>query len=300
MKTKFYTMIFLSFIFAMSLKSQAYVPFPTDSVVWNEVHTQMSDGFNLIFDYKIYLFGDTVLKSNTYSKVYYLPDSENDFDLGIYLGGLREEDKKIYYMGTLPERYDAICGDYPDSVDLLLYDFNLGIGDTLKLNREHCETTSVNAIDSVLYDNKYRKRYYMNGSEYNVTEGIGSNKSLFYPLLYTFEWDWALDCFDKIDMSNPENCFFITDAKQTEVDKEELIIQPNPISDVSELILPDNFRGEGILQIINIQGKVVYTQTATLQQSSIQLTRDMFEAPGLYLISLNNADANIIKKIIVR
>ena len=68
------------------------------------------------------------------------------------IGGLRENDKKIYYLG------ETIFSLYCEE-EFLLYDFTKQIGDTIKHDPEGLFFSVILDIDSVLIGDGYRKRY---------------------------------------------------------------------------------------------------------------------------------------------
>ena len=151
------------------IKAQQYVPFPDSNVSWSEFYYGQA-GPNLKYTY--FIQGDTNINSQLYHKIY-SNDSSSTF---FYIGGLRKYNKKIYFI-------DKNC-----SHDILLYDFNLTIGDSIKSSCILCDTTlslymKVVTIDSVLLpDMTYRKRINFDwGSIYSWIEGIGSIFGLLYP-----------------------------------------------------------------------------------------------------------------------
>ena len=180
----------LSFIllFSVSVGAQKYVPFPTENAEWN-VHfknwSSIGGLSSYIDEYK--QDGDTVINGKTYRKVYIKSPGTNN--LSYYRGGIREENKRIYWLDNTNTRYFGM-GIYLSSGqkdcmkqylttntnEVVLYDFNkTNIGDTL--------ITKIIAIDSVKIQNTYRKRYTILpyrqtiGWKYTydyVIEGIGS------------------------------------------------------------------------------------------------------------------------------
>ena len=102
-------------LLSLSLQGQDYFTFPTDSAIWVDEYTLADFGTVYEEGVNIYvLLGDTVIDGLSYS-ILWLSDCA-DYDIGcrdIY-GFLREENKRIYYMGE------------PFSLDeeQILYDFN--------------------------------------------------------------------------------------------------------------------------------------------------------------------------------
>jgi len=194
MNTYIKSTCFLFFFIVQFAYSQEYVPFPTDSTVWNEGWSsndgvsQTGSGIELF-----YLFGDTVINNLSYSLLYtgwypYSPDvippeiAETEF-----VGLIREEDKRVYF--TQKNVFDDALDVADEEV---LYDFNLNVGDTIT----HCFNHPVEGlfavvqnIDSIqILDGSYRKRYEMWSYEnlpspwstYEIIEGIGSSNGLLF------------------------------------------------------------------------------------------------------------------------
>ncbi|MCW3077935.1 MAG: hypothetical protein JWO32_2544 [Bacteroidetes bacterium] len=93
---------------AFSSKAQAYKAMPTDSATWG---LQYVTQFNTTYNKEI-VKGDTLLAGKTYHKTY--------SHTGALLGFYRELNKKVY----------AKVLNHPDTSEILLYDFNLNVGDT--------------------------------------------------------------------------------------------------------------------------------------------------------------------------
>ena len=178
-------------IAAISVGAQKYVPFPTANAQWNMHFKNWSSGTGLlsyIIEYKQQ--GDTVLNGKTYKKIYIVSPNTPYH----YRGGIREENKRIYWLDNTNSGYFGI-GKYLSSGqkdcmkqyltnitnEVVLYDFNkTNVGDTLF---KTYSTGKIIAIDSIKIQNTYRKRYTLLpyqqtiGWQYTydyVIEGIGS------------------------------------------------------------------------------------------------------------------------------
>ena len=109
-----------------TLYGQEYYPFPESNAIWNQYrvhveHPQLLQGIT-----RYGLIGDTIINDKLYSKVY---DIEDDSCLNInnatYFGAIREEEKKIYALIA-----------YGQEEEILLYDFNVEVGDTVISNAQ--------------------------------------------------------------------------------------------------------------------------------------------------------------------
>ena len=113
----------LLILFSTITFSQKYVPFPTENAEWHVRYISMSYP-PLIYDttlLKYSLRGDTLINSIVYKKVCRnVGTNTQPKYLGI--GGLREQNKRIYYLGG-----DYLSHQGYDN-EILLYDFTLVSG----------------------------------------------------------------------------------------------------------------------------------------------------------------------------
>jgi len=203
------SILFLLLVAVISVGAQKYVPFPTDNAQWN-VHYKVSE--ELIIESNILnytLQGDSIINGKLYKKLY-LKTGTSALPVMKLKGAIREENKQIYLIdfadwGYMSQARPLATGmkncmkqvtQYNGyGTEYLLYDFNKNqVGDTL-YNYQY-GFGKIIAIDSVLVQNSYRKRYKINHykDEY-VIEGIGSvNQGLFGALtpipacMTNFEW----------------------------------------------------------------------------------------------------------------
>jgi hypothetical protein len=149
------------------LKAQVYHPFVRDSVFWNIFHIY-EDAPPRSYDYQMAMAGDTVILRKNYKKLYVVAGNEWQVQ-----GYVREEEKRVYYRpGT-------------DSSEMLLYDFNINVGDTFKTVKmlgSTFQTVScyVSKVDSVRLENaEFRKSYSLDWMKGDIClphlwiEGIG-------------------------------------------------------------------------------------------------------------------------------
>jgi len=202
------SILFLLLIAAISVGAQKYVPFPTENAQWN-MHYRTSES-GLVFESIIlnyFLQGDTLINSKLYKKLY-LKTGTSESPLMKLKGAIREENKRIYlidfavwgYMSQVrplssgtKKCMKQVIQNNGYGTEYLLYDFNKNqVGDTLY--KYQYGFGKIIAIDSVLVQNSYRKRYKIYDNEY-VVEGIGSvNQGLFGALtplpacMTNFEW----------------------------------------------------------------------------------------------------------------
>lgn len=117
--------------------------------------------------------GDTIIDGRFYSKIYQNtwlnPDSSFNPATATYYAALREDSTKKVFVRT-----------YIDSTDVLLYDFSLETGDTFCFDFFSGTCHTVQAIDSILIDNTFRRVIVIPESEtQRWIEGVGNVYGLF-------------------------------------------------------------------------------------------------------------------------
>lgn len=203
-KLKYLCFLFLIYNFAQSQEYE-YIPFPTKSAIWKYKKITDKEGLQESYLY-YYQNGDTVINNLTYKKLYYYEDLISN--VLIYIGGLREEDKRIYLCQS--EYFEFVfeldcIEDTSYITEEVLYDFNPKLGDTLNL-RSHCFTEIIHKETYQYFLGKQRRSltFILNNDD-NWYEGIGSNMNLIHPITFfsvgigTF----SIECF-KTDVDHFE------------------------------------------------------------------------------------------------
>src|SRR5262245_55628997 len=100
MKTKHYFFTIAFILQSPLLRSQSYFPIPTGDATWQVTRCNYFLPAGWYDDYNIHMNGeDTVINGKTFKKLYFTNHHApgTDFDTvypTVYLGGMREEDKK--------------------------------------------------------------------------------------------------------------------------------------------------------------------------------------------------------------
>ncbi len=167
-------LLFFLFLCSSSLlvSAQTYVPMPLSNAKWYERYSSIIGGSS----YYLATGGDTLVNSQTYTTIH-----KNDT---MYQGALREDNKTVYF---LPPN---------DSQEVVLYDFNAQVGDSLThwfMWRQMYNVFAdphiiyLHGIDSVLVETTYRKRFQIGVMKLDsteprvvttITEGIGNQEGL--------------------------------------------------------------------------------------------------------------------------
>ncbi len=288
--------ILLFFIVEFGLiQGQSYVSFPDSNAFWSgiTIYQGTCDPPDYC-KYTYFLQGDTTIDLLTYHKLY-----SNDSSSISYLGGLREDDKRIYF-------YDKNC-----THNILLYDFNLTVGDSILLTTLLCYNQlplymKVSYIDSVLLeDMTYRKRINFSGySDRSWIEGIGSKAGLLYPYFDGIPcMCWLkLICFKQNDITLFKDeslvpCFnYMVSNKEFKNNSNLSNVYPNPVNNKITIDLQDFNKLTDIeFSICNIQGQVLIRQSLLQNKSEIDISH---LEKGVYLLKLKNKENIIVHKFV--
>jgi len=209
MKTNLTITVLSLFIFVSSINAQNYFPFPQDDATWQVTRCFYFYPPGWYDDHQIHMTGeDTVFNGISYKKLYFTNHHApgSDFDTIypiVFLGGLREVNKKIYIVSE----YACI-----DTIARLVYDFNdAEVGDTIYSQLLSPGATDfiphiITAIDSQLIGSEYHRRLQLTDvTHYSYeewTEGMGSS----YGLIYATHWITTDNSYDLICFSeNKQN-----------------------------------------------------------------------------------------------
>lgn len=183
-------------------QSYEYVPFPKSDATWSEWYEySYPDGYPYKEAYETFSVNgeDTLINGKTYTKlfmdrqtVYKLSEAgggKEELKEMVYVGGLREENKKIWFLG------DTIIHHLkPISIneEILLYDFSLEVGDTVRTSgtiqydNDNNEDMAIyiQKIDTIQIGGSWRKKFHLAGERLYEDcvwiEGIGSLNGLFF------------------------------------------------------------------------------------------------------------------------
>lgn len=252
------------------------------------------------------MHGDTVINSISYNRIYY----ERNIYAGPYspanvlvpykyLGAMRQDsiNKLVYYRGALMQS------------DTLLYDFNMGIGDTLPktyMTSYLYNNNIVNSIDSTLFGGEYYKQFNFTGSVVygHLIEGVGSDCG-FFEIMGHWEGGPSLTCFKTHNLS-PSSSFggpysscgyYSFPLSTNEISDDHLFsVYPNPSTGIINLSLPDK-----ISQIIvsDILGQELYkSSTSSLFGLSLDLS---YRSKGIYFVKVVDEKGNFgVRKIVLQ
>jgi len=314
MRTFIVTISFLLclLIFTDGAKSQNYISFPDSGIIWRQTSIRFNPATTtqICYDNQFELTGeDTIINSISYIKLYLsgLAGANGVCDLSSIANqnnwAIREDTTKRVYI------FDYISGQ-----EFLLYDFNLGLGDTLAYGNAFSFNGSydnyvevITSIDSLLIDGLFHKVYHITSTNWmgvvvdyvQIIEGIGSTFGLFAD--NSPNWGEKYDLLNCVYINGQvvyfqtQPCSLLTAIEN--VDTNGMInttfnIYPNPASDNLTISCPN-----GTLTIKSTEGKSNYTQVISNNRLEINLTE---WRAGVYFMSLITKDQILVRKLVVK
>lgn len=318
--------ILLVFIgFAKVNIAQPYQPFPTDSAVWRQSSANWNYPDYYQRDYKYYIQGDTIFSGNTYHKIYKtlissyyvlgsptgpfnLMSGPSIVDTNKYVGAIREDlSKRVYF---LPDTITT-------SSEILLYDFNLNVGDTLTYSYNNSSyflgENYVSGIDSIVVGTQYHKQFKISAPGYtnyvSIIEGVGSTFGLLEMFIDPFEWSDNLICFtykgqnvwaDSIGHPPtyiPANCSLPSPVGINEHTEEtQISIFPNPTTGTINIKTP--FSEITRIEIFDVLGKTIYQTRFSTSENTINLSQF---TKGVYFLKASSGNKfSTTQKIILQ
>lgn len=302
MKFKYYPLIILCLIFLgkVSTVSAQKIHFSDTSNKWMTYfyHSQGASNGQQVY-YK-YSYSDSVVVENghTYSVL-------NKGTNGLML--VREEGNKVYIKPLVGD----FCGlIVTDPNEFLYFDYDLQIGDTLKMPLITTMTPNaysihrVESMDSTIINGTWHKMLHMKvvsgfTGEYIVTEGLGASQG---PLVagYSLNYAGPLICFQNngtTPLPNLNNCTKLNAVDEPDVIAGFFQIIPNPASGNILIHYTGQSRIGFQLDIVDVLGRnIKHTQFA--QEIKIDVS-DFSSGMFFFSISDENGLKNT-KKIIIK
>jgi hypothetical protein len=312
----------LVFVFFFSVAyAQQYIPFPTDNARWQYRLFDRDMGGTIVADMQYFVNGeDTIIDNISYHKVMSRECGRGSFSKNSPVSpsyptiqngvaavpdaiafGIRESNKKVYLK---------LLSSPISRPEILLYDFNLQVGDSVSLvsyNLVYSWASEmykavVSRIDSILIGGVYHKRYFADSClyghlGYSCIEGIGSTGMGLLPGLSSDDHAHYY-CFvsNATSLSNdiPSLCNYIFPfGTPTSVTGEPqalpLSIHPNPFNDH---VIVDGLEDESSVSVYSCYGQKIKELRQLKNVARIDLS---YLSAGIYYLVISNK-AGIQKK----
>jgi hypothetical protein len=175
-----------------------------------------------------------------------------------------------------------------------LYDFTLGVGDTLESSISYPDLI-ISEIDSVLVGEEYRKRFHFsNGDGYCnwMVEGIGHERGLIEPMFEYEFYNSDFFCYAENHVPIfPEGvqCVLNVGINDPEVNKDIVQLFPNPTTGKTYLTIDCNSQKPLTYSLLGITGQVIFRKTCFLNigKNTIELDVDKLD-PGFYIVAIDS------------
>jgi len=288
-----------------------YYHFPDSNAVWNFHNNRFCTGGPYDYYYSVTMPGDTLINSKDYHKLsvfYATPNGVGTCAAGLvgYQGSVRE-DTTLRMVFFIPPS---------GSVEELLYDFNMQVGDTMRGYLTKFVPMGyrdyVQSIDSIMVGNSYRKRWHVNSSySIDLIEGIGTT----YGLVMQSPGEqgdghfWYLDCFQQNGQAmypdTINNCQQITAINS--INKFfGVSIFPNPAGQLLNVelsreawlamaSLPRQMQNSDSreIKIFNLLGNEVLRTSYISPRTSIDISK---LSAGVYILQTQNSRVRFVKE----
>jgi len=216
-----------------------------------------------------------------------------------------EDINRINFYVTDDNRQHYLLSD-GDSI--LVYDFNLELGDTFESAYTPHKLTVIET-DTMRLTNKAKRQYWVLASEDNPEhtltwiQGIGTYHGVLWPPDFpSGEYgDDLLNCYylnEQFYHINPAvphcRATGLVSVDETEIDVSPIIVYPNPASDILQVVLPDS--GIYSYSVTSMDGAVIF---AGVSDDASQLDVNISNlASGMYLIMLRKDEQSYVSKFI--
>jgi hypothetical protein len=297
----FYSVIFTFLMFYGS--SQTYYPTGADSTTYSVNCIDTYDASNINYYVNQTTFrGDTTINGRAYIKVY---DNYNRIDTAFDIHSSQQRHNYILAFRDSAKKLFTIKAN--DSVERLVYDFGLSVGDTMIHYTSYLswsyDTSILFSIDSFLINYPfphYRKRFNYTGSYYYFPEVEGIPiRFLGIATTYLRTTACGVVCIQQKDdylLKPCDTCSCYKSLKSSIEEnaiKRKLKVYPNPFSDDINIDFEDN-QVEGMIKILDISGRVILEKNVNNHKA---MKVNLSEIPsGVYFVSMEiNGQMNFAK-----
>ncbi|MBK8547802.1 MAG: T9SS type A sorting domain-containing protein [Saprospiraceae bacterium] len=238
------------------------------------------------------ILGDTILDGTLHKKLYkrfiHYNSTKPPFP---HLGTNTTSYEK---RGPTFIRYDSSANkvyyrEHADSLETLIYNFNLAIGDTINLRSEYFIGNNVKRIDTIPLFEGFHKLFILDTFDYPYRNGIISGVGGLNGLTYNQPAFGALGggilmtdlvCFEFNDSTYlspwathmqipcPSRSDFLSSA--TDIKKDGLVVFPNPNTGSFTLKIPEELVGSSYF-IYNKTGAVMYSSEITQSPFNVEI-----------------------------
>lgn len=232
---------------------------PLHSQDWDDHHWHITEiVWGVYMSPIIYgIQGDTLINNQVFARILQSNEQFWTPEGATYHSAIRKSGEEYWLVPAGQEQ------------EYLLYDFGMGVGDTLTISGPWSYgTVEVVAKDSIEIGGTYRQRLWLDayqnpGWAEQWIEGIGSSFGLFYPGNHIFDAAYLMVCFHESEvllyMDSPvDDCWFNTIGVPEIDDNSQVVIFPCPMESESTITSSSHGIGERLLlRCFDISGRLV-------------------------------------------
>lgn len=300
-------------IFITSFLSSNAQGWLNPSSVWTTYTLRTVDLFHFKEKIQETLERDTIINGHLYYKIRTLGTFESGYDfdnpqffntIDEYNGAIREEDNLWLWV---PKDSDE---------EIVLYDFDLAESDSMSIWDIPDQKFKVELLDTIVFDNRERRRYQLPQLGFQFIEGIGLTNGITQKfseflnlesldILCQFEnqnetfsinqdsLSQMLSLLSMVDINVDERyCDFTIVSTANPISDKTISLYPNPVND--KLFFESDVNINQV-SIFDTHGKRIYAQTVKPNRYHINLSH---LPPGFYTIHLSNEKEQFISKLI--
>ncbi|MBC8320592.1 MAG: T9SS type A sorting domain-containing protein [Bacteroidetes bacterium] len=285
MKTTFLTILLI--VISINLSSQTLIE---ENKIWNIVNC-IGWGGCWTESYKIN--GDTIIDQIEYKRL--LRTNDTTLTNWGFFGGIREIENKVYLLHSNSEN------------EILLYDFNLTIGETFSSFYYDCPIEfELESIDTLtVLNGEQREKYNFSNNE-SWIKGIGSLNGLVYVGVYWCEADMYYDlscCFENDEQifqsDNYDNCFIYTVGVEENENLVNHKIFPNPFTYSTVLQFDFQENQKYWLEIIDQTGQII-NRIDKITTGEIEIRKENMNTGLYFYILYDDNDIIATGKMIIK
>ncbi len=311
--------------FLANINGQDYIPFPKDTAQWS-VRSVDSPPYpypSTMGTVHLNIKGDTIINNLKYSKVYKTANEDYYAPNQLLKCFIREDTARKVFV-----KYPDNSTDFIDTVEFVLYDFGLNVGDTFTTKMVNINGNiqplkfNMVSLDSINTNSGYRRISKLNIIQttedipvYNCfdtaiyfIEGIGSNIGPFYIEilkdcnLIGIAVDYELLCFQTNFnyIIGGTNCHQVTDIE--EVENVEGFISAMPLPAKNQVTFKYKLSKRtknAFLSIYDLMGRVISYNSIDIEKEELVISTVELNN-GIYFYDLTiDGKAQIVKKLII-
>lgn len=262
--------------------SQTYLPFLDQQSKWSVLEVTGFPTTSFFYNYSV---DDTITVDST---LYHVVTQHRDSQVDTFL--TREDTTgKVYVLR--------------DSIEVLLYDFAMQVGDSISQADIGGLTykRAIHRIDTLVLGGVSRRRYHYDSDKWWI-EGIGDvNQGPFYPWLHDDFESYANFCSYEyagavVYLGYHCRNRYPDGIEESSKESSDIQVFPNPVTAASTLAFLGELQNQGTVTITDLTGRVV---KRFANRPNLSLEQKDFP-PGMYIVLVETPDMVASKRFLVQ